>query len=323
MSVLLHFIGLFIAVVGLLTVGFAIPLRDFDLGHALIVAGAVAIVGGLIVFALGAVVRELRRSGRPAERAVPPVRPVAETPTVAPPGAKALGRMPLPTPTPPVVAPRGRAEPRLDAPTTEQPQRPDIFATIRAGREPMPEAENVPLSPAVPPRGLPRSEVEDSPPSFPERRPLSPATFASRTAPRIDPPRTEPQRSPERSGRNLFDTVWPTEPRRAPEGARDVPKVEPPMPSSERDEADSAPEPREELTPQRQEDLPAPTLEAELAAEVARHTEPRPISILKSGVIDGMAYTLYTDGSIEAQLPKGMMRFASIDELRQYLEKNG
>jgi len=68
-------------------------------------------------------------------------------------------------------------------------------------------------------------------------------------------------------------------------------------------------------------DLPAPSLEAEMAAEVAR-IEPKPVSILKSGVIDGMAYTLYTDGSIEAQLPKGMMRFASIDELRNYLEKH-
>jgi hypothetical protein len=35
-----------------------------------------------------------------------------------------------------------------------------------------------------------------------------------------------------------------------------------------------------------------------------------------------MAYTLYTDGSIEAQLPKGLMRFASIEDLRNYLEKN-
>jgi len=42
-------------------------------------------------------------------------------------------------------------------------------------------------------------------------------------------------------------------------------------------------------------------------------------SILKSGVIDGMVYTLYTDGSIEAELPQGTLKFASIDELRDYL----
>ena len=38
-------------------------------------------------------------------------------------------------------------------------------------------------------------------------------------------------------------------------------------------------------------------------------------------MIDGMAYTLYTDGSIEAELPQGLVRFASIEELRNYLEK--
>jgi hypothetical protein len=43
------------------------------------------------------------------------------------------------------------------------------------------------------------------------------------------------------------------------------------------------------------------------------------VSVFKSGVIDGMAYTLYTDGSIEAELPQGTVKFASIDELRAYL----
>jgi hypothetical protein len=43
------------------------------------------------------------------------------------------------------------------------------------------------------------------------------------------------------------------------------------------------------------------------------------VRIFKSGVIDGMAYTLYTDGSIEAELAQGTVKFASIDELRAYL----
>jgi len=46
-----------------------------------------------------------------------------------------------------------------------------------------------------------------------------------------------------------------------------------------------------------------------------------PVTVLKSGVVDGMAYSLYSDGSIEAQLPEGMMRFASIDELRAHLDQ--
>jgi hypothetical protein len=45
-------------------------------------------------------------------------------------------------------------------------------------------------------------------------------------------------------------------------------------------------------------------------------------AILKSGVVDGMAYTLYADGSIEAQLPQGTVRFGSITELRAHIESN-
>jgi len=47
-----------------------------------------------------------------------------------------------------------------------------------------------------------------------------------------------------------------------------------------------------------------------------------PAAILKSGVVDGMGYTLYVDGSIEAELPQGTLRFASINELREHLAKN-
>jgi hypothetical protein len=35
-----------------------------------------------------------------------------------------------------------------------------------------------------------------------------------------------------------------------------------------------------------------------------------------------MAYTLYTDGSIEAQLAQGTVRFASIEDLRIHLEQH-
>ena len=42
-------------------------------------------------------------------------------------------------------------------------------------------------------------------------------------------------------------------------------------------------------------------------------------TILKSGVVEGMAYTLYDDGSIEAEMPDGAMRFTSIAELRAHL----
>ncbi|WGD49695.1 DUF308 domain-containing protein [Bradyrhizobium sp. CB1650] len=57
------------------------------------------------------------------------------------------------------------------------------------------------------------------------------------------------------------------------------------------------------------------------APEPPPPTEQPPVTVLKSGVVDGMAYSLYSDGSIEAQMPEGMMRFASIDELRAHLDQ--
>ena len=71
----------------------------------------------------------------------------------------------------------------------------------------------------------------------------------------------------------------------------------------------AAPE-RQPPAPRSEEPPPAP-----------RSDEPPPVTVLKSGVVDGMAYSLYSDGSIEAQMPEGMMRFASIDELRSHLDQ--
>jgi len=66
---------------------------------------------------------------------------------------------------------------------------------------------------------------------------------------------------------------------------------------------------------------PAESNAAAAAERPARPGEQPSVTVLKSGVVDGMAYSLYSDGSIEAQMPEGMMRFASIDELRAHLNQ--
>ena len=58
------------------------------------------------------------------------------------------------------------------------------------------------------------------------------------------------------------------------------------------------------------------------AQSVATYDDSVPVSVLRSGVLDDMSYTLYSDGSIEAQLPEGILRFGSIAELRNYLEQS-
>ena len=67
-----------------------------------------------------------------------------------------------------------------------------------------------------------------------------------------------------------------------------------------------------------QKSEPAP----EAAQLVVPDEAPTQVSVLKSGVVDGMAYTLYSDGSIEAQLPQGTLRFGSITELRSHIEQS-
>ena len=64
-----------------------------------------------------------------------------------------------------------------------------------------------------------------------------------------------------------------------------------------------------------------PNAGADRAPPATRNEDQPLVTVLKSGVVDGMAYSLYSDGSIEAQMPEGMMRFASIDELRSHLDQ--
>jgi hypothetical protein len=188
------------------------------------------------------------------------------------------------------------------------------------------------------------SNLVATPPRMPAQQPESQPQRAAPVAERAADPRGRP---------NMFDALWPAEVRASrqsqPEAIARAPKVEmrpEPEPRAEpkfEPRAEARPEPRIEPRPEPKLDLKpevkpslAPRFEpppmsrerTEPPVNVAPRepmappaAEPRPIAILKSGVIDGMAYTLYTDGSIEAELPQGMMRFSSIDELRAHLEQ--
>jgi hypothetical protein len=74
-----------------------------------------------------------------------------------------------------------------------------------------------------------------------------------------------------------------------------------------------------DIPPQQRSARPLPSPRADGAP--AQNGDQPAVTVLKSGVVDGMAYSLYSDGSIEAQMPEGMMRFASIDELRAHLDQ--
>lgn len=117
---------------------------------------------------------------------------------------------------------------------------------------------------------------------LPEMSPAQPAPDDGPPVPDADP-------------RVSFEAAWPQ-----------AERARPGMPLP-RELADDLPTPPPVAPPPRVRPDPKP-----LASE---------ITILKSGVVDGMAYSLYSDGSIEAQMPEGMVRFVSIDELRAHLDQ--
>ncbi len=70
-------------------------------------------------------------------------------------------------------------------------------------------------------------------------------------------------------------------------------------------------------------EMPAPKPEPAPKPRVPA-TDAAPAGLaVRSGIIGGMAYTLYADGSIEAEMPLGIMRFASIEDLRAHVSRTG
>jgi hypothetical protein len=324
MSGLLYGIGAFAVVAGAVMIGFGIPVNEFSFGNTLIVCGVTALVGGLIVIGLAVVVAQLQRIAEALASRAPirSSRPLDMFES-APGQHAASGRPPFPSK--PKSDAGSREQHQLD-PHPETPMRDTVtdkapvgsFApTLRNPDEaPLAVEDDVSLSPQHPMSApMPvasdfeiakmetrqefrqeiRQETHDEPKFDADWRPLPPPA-----APRQ-------MRAPETT---YFDAMWPSEP--APSKAQDKRAVE----------TDAKPyEPRFEMPSRETAAAPARRTEPE-APKPRPASEPRAVAILKSGVVDGMGYTLYVDGSIEAELPQGTLRFASINELRSHLEKN-
>ncbi len=318
MFVILLVVGLVITVAGVVTIGFGIPINESALGQTLIIAGATGLVGGPVLIGLAAAVSQLTliaaalkakpaaAVARPAEvKQVADVRRKVEAPVPEPRAPEP--RVPEPrVPEPRVAEPRA-AEPRPaePRPAESRPAEPAPAATIDVSasaierlRSTMPrpnrvvtQVEEVPLSP----NGGGPPPAEPLPEPKPEPRPG--ATVEARE-PRLD--FLFRSRAPKQPQAESFDSMWP---KRGGRGAPDQPKA---------DEVARQPAPP----------APAPAEERRTSAPPVAAEEPRSVAILKSGVVDGMAYTLYADGSIEAQLPHGTVRFGSIAELRAHIENN-
>lgn len=170
-----------------------------------------------------------------------------------------------------------------------------------------------------------RPPVLAAPPSFGDDRPTKPRPAEVAVAePRPGPPGTLGLKDP-LTGTSV---AAPSEPAVASPGIAPDVRVtpEPIARKTEWPHVDSADRTAHEAVRPRDLSGAASPREAVPPAPSSEST-PEPVAaaptILKSGVIEGMAYTLYSDGSIEAELARGgMMRFGSIPELRAYLRDN-
>ncbi len=282
---------------GLLAMLYGIPIREFSVGSTFILVGAIGVCTGMLLAALYVVVAELKTIARRLAgqtgssdvrvRPVLPGIPDGRHDDAGPSPRRCHEARSAPAAGGRAAALAGRAAargPRADAPPV-----PDAWSLRpmrRAGAtccSSRPRARNASVRRARP-RAVPGYAGR--------RRRLAPPTAnfddARPKADRARPAETVLPRRP------ASPSLPPPSPARMPPAA-DLPPVPPPAP------------------------MPPPAAPAPPPPPAA----PPAVTVLKSGIVDGTAYSLYSDGSIEAQMPEGMMRFASIDELRSHLDQRG
>lgn len=287
-------IGLLLA--GLAAIGFGIPVKEFSFGNTLIFTGTVAACTGLVMLGLGMVVRELKTiAGRIALGPPVPGRAAAKAPgdLSAKQAAENDGLM------------FGLDQPGLEKPREADP------VTPPAGPAPAPWLEEATARDRgrqdTPPAPLPE-------PAAKPRRNLLFSTTSRKERERAETRAADPSAAELDAGSPIAPPLRPAETPLAP--------LQDAWPQAERSRiADPLSQRRSNRTPSTftETGAGAPAIEPHPPA-VPDESLP-PVTVLKSGVVDGMAYSLYSDGSIEAQMPEGMMRFASIDELRAHLDQ--
>jgi hypothetical protein len=286
MMIVLLVAGIGVLVAGLVAIAFGIPVKEFSLGNTLILAGVVAACSGLIMLGLAVVVRELRTVVRRLDAAQQPVTARERGDERA---ASAFGD------------PEPDEESASDGPLflRDQPAL-GIAGAVDAGAPSTSSWQEE----AGGGRARQRGNAAESAPETKPRRNL---LFSSSS-------RKERERTASRAPDLVADDLNFATPAAQSNAAIPSPEA---GPSASFEDAWPQSEPiRSE--PSRRGPRKPSAFNAGAPAEIDDRSQ---VTVLKSGVVDGMAYSLYSDGSIEAQMPEGMMRFASIGELRAHLDQ--
>ena len=287
MDLILFAIGLLAVVSGIVMVGFGIPINAFEIGNTLILAGTVAAIGGLVMVGLAAVIRQLREFADRLDLYF--ARQSSGDAAVDP---DSLARVPAPSR-------RGAASGQALTGTGEL-----LSVAIKGSEQERAERRLAPgaagNSTAFERRLVrgsgsraadeDRSEVDETVSRHSGSPSEQPAVASSLGPVQERQRRVEPGAPRQAASRSLIARTS----RQGPSAG-----------GVSLDAADG----RTDRALRR----PGRVAAVKAAAESER------ASILKSGVIDGMAYTLYDDGSIEAELPEGTFKFDTIEHLRDYL----
>ncbi len=281
---------------GLLAVGFGIPVKEFSFGNTLILTGAIVVCTGAMMLGLWMVVRELKKIVRQLGSGVPLGSGAGNTQaTLDDQAAQDVGF--LFSRDQPVAENAGGADPAAP-PGSPPPWHEEAGSRDRLRSDATVAPEPAEIAPAPKPRrnllfsSSSRKERERA-----QARAIDPSALDIPAALPAAPPAAGPGEPPPAS----FEDAWPK-----PERART---------------SDGPPSRRGGRTPSTFTEPGAGAAIPDRYPPTARDEGQPQVTVLKSGVVDGMAYSLYSDGSIEAQMPEGMMRFASIDELRSHLDQ--
>jgi hypothetical protein len=278
-----------------------------------ITPGTIAAVGGLLLVGLGLAVRTLQRIERALETRplLRPSRP-GEAPGIgsASVAGQAGGPTPIPFPVRPKIDPAAQA---AGASAGKAAQAPVEDVVVERLREKFPTLMRLEQTPAVEDANLSLLPPLDAAAHENGGAIVNGAAVArtngsapAKLAPRANNARASGAAAPAKGVKgSVFDAYWPKGPRTPPDAEESVaPAPAQPAPA--------------ELAAASEEAAAEPRATIDEPAAAA----PASLSVLKSGVVEGRAYTLYSDGSIEAQFPQGMMRFGSITELRNHIESS-
>ena len=309
-------LGLVLAVAGAMVALNGYVYVNVDRGPPLMISGTLLLGMGLVLAALGFILRELQKISADASKAAlllakgrngTPEPAASAPPAPAPAQPKPLAPLapfePPPAPSSAAMAPEAppaHSETPADMfppPSDEKPRRRVLPpATALA---PFPEEQ---VKPALPPLSWMikpgQTEAEKSGPAKPEEDDWLNQAIAAEADKAA---RQEP-------ARKTFLQKEAREPA-AEEATADPYAIKPLKPPKSRDLAQDQPDVREEAA--------APPKPAPEAAANAETPKPEVIGHYEA---HGAHYTMYADGSIEAETQHGVYRFGSIEELKRFIE---